>query len=947
MNASRPTVPILVAGLLSLLLLEPDFARPAEEKPKEGSDALHLISDLRLGRQLQAAADYAKDEDWKNAVRLLQELLDRDPDALARIAGRDGKPDRAMSVRAEAERLLAALPEAGREVYRRTHSPRAAELLEQARKNKAVEPLTQIVRRYLYTEAGPAALQELARRHYRAGRLHLAAGCYAKLVEHLGVARWTTDDLYRATVAFHHKNSPTYVDFTLKQLLARSRSNVVRLGSRNLTVAELRKEIERGAPANVALDWPVYGGNVARSAQGDGGPPSLSPIWRQSMFMGEEKENSAAGERLRQAEKWLREHQQPILPAFSPIVVTKIYKGNKTTFILYKNYWGIVARDLKTGEIAWESRSSWSLERMLDVRANARKQWAMNDWLDFYLGGRGKNPPAQHPQILFENSTVGTLSTDGRFVFAVVDFAVPPLADEILDGINNLAKNRYDWEIQDAIQHSHLQAFDLKAGGKLTWELGNSEAKEPLADCYFLGPPLPLGGLLYLLVEKEKELCLVCLDPDARGKLDSIQPLARVPHSLANDPLRRLQAVHLSYSDGILVCPTNAGIVLGVDVLSGSLTWAYPYADKDKPQPKKDMPAALQRSHWMTTAPIVAGGKVFFTPPDAPSIHCLNVGDGSMVWTKKKDKDALYLGGVCDGKVLIVGRKSVRALDATTGATLWTVATGLPSGQGIAAKGVYYLPLKETIHLREPEICAIDLQKGRIVAHLKSRTKETPGNLLFHEGNVISLSVREIAVYPEMKIKLSQMDELLGRNPNDPDGLTERAVLRLDKGDSPGAVEDLRNALKNNPGKDARNRARSLLFEALTARYQRDLSATDMRLKEYEVLCTVDSVGLNGDERKEAQAEQVRRRVRFFLLVARLRESQGRMTDALKAIIDLGDLGPSEEVITLPDDAAVKVRRDVWIRSLLTALLKRATPAQRKELEEELRRPGEKPPIEK
>ncbi|HEY7315005.1 MAG TPA: hypothetical protein VH643_37010 [Gemmataceae bacterium] len=244
---------VLLAGLLVLLVLGSDSALSAEEKTTAEADGpLGLTIDPRAGLQLAAAADYVVEEDWKNAVRLLQHLLDDKSQSLARVAGRQGKADRYVSVHTEAERLLAEMPQAGREVYQRTVGPRAAELLEQARKERDAELLAAIVRRYLYTEIGPSALEELARRHYRAGRLHFAAYSYARLVEHLGLARWTSDDLYRATVAFQQRSTSTYADRALAQLLARSRQNVVRLGERALTVEQLRTEIERAIPSRLA-----------------------------------------------------------------------------------------------------------------------------------------------------------------------------------------------------------------------------------------------------------------------------------------------------------------------------------------------------------------------------------------------------------------------------------------------------------------------------------------------------------------------------------------------------------------------------------------------------------------------------------------------------------------------------------------------------------------------
>ncbi len=832
--------------------------------------------------QLQAAADFIKEDNWKDAIRLVQHLLDGKPGELAHLAQRDGKSERYVNVHAEAERLLATLPQAGREVYQRTYSPHAAQLLDQARKDRDAELFARIVRRYLYTDAGPAALQELARRHYRGGRLHLAARSYTKLVEHLGVARWTTDDLYQATVAFHHKSTHAYADRTLKQLLARSRQNIVRLGERKLTVEQLRQEIARAAPPRLSLGWPIYRGNAERSAQSVGGPPFFEAIWRQSMLH-DERDNATLGQILRQAEKAMQAQHQPIIPAFSPITVTISRGDKKVPLILYKNYWGIVARDPKTGMTDWASPSPWSLQGMLKA-SDARKSQPMNQWVQYYI------EQGQQPQILFENSTVGTLSTDGRFVYAVDDLAVlpPDKLDPGFGGRND--DGHFSREIQEAISASRLQIFELSTNGKLVYESGDGDEKDPLSDCYVLGPPLPLDGLLYLLVEKKQQVCLACLNADVSFtpevwrsfKLVSFQPLTRTRHPLREEPFRRIRAAHLAYSDGILVCPTNAGVILGVDLLSGGLAWVYPYRTKDeRAAPRLDreegrpLPSTPKRHSWKACAPILSDGKIVYTPPDDPSIHCLNLRDGSLLWSRKKKDDELYLGGVYQGKVLIVGTTRVQGLSLTSGETLWTLETGTPSGQGIASDDVYYLPLKESIGSKLPEICAIDMAKGRIIAHVQARPRkaggdlDVPGNLLFFEDRVISLTPWEIVAYPLLKVKIARIDERLARNPNDAAGLTERGALRLDEGDVSGAIEDLHHALKNNPAKDTRRRARALLFQALTQLFQRDIREANKHLRQYEELTTVDLEGVPDSEADHRRAEQQRRQVDFFLLVAR------------------------------------------------------------------------------
>src|SRR5262249_37718362 len=201
-------------------------------------------------------------------------------------------------------------------------------------------------------------------------------------------------------------------------------------------------------------------------------------------------------------------------------------------------------------------------------------------------------------------------------------------------------------------ERSRLVAIDVESG-KIAWEAGDSGSSESqgphgpkeLLDHAFLGPPLPLAGKLYVLAEKAKALKLMCLDA-AKGELIWSQTLANVQNELLAEVQRRVQAVHLAYGEGILVCPTNAGAILGVDLLSHSLVWAYPYREKSPDQPAN--PAfpmrgrrfAIQQmgggmdglpkttDYWKYSSPIIQDGKVVFTAWDGSSIHCLNLHDG-------------------------------------------------------------------------------------------------------------------------------------------------------------------------------------------------------------------------------------------------------------------------------------------------------------------------------
>jgi hypothetical protein len=118
---------------------------------------------------------------------------------------------------------------------------------------------------------------------------------------------------------------------------------------------------------------------------------------------------------------------------------------------------------------------------------------------------------------------------------------------------------------------------------------------------------------------------------------------------------------------------------------------------------------------------------------------------------------------------------------------------------GAISDNQFFVPLRDSGPGRDPEVCVIDVVKGEAVAHTRSRKKAMPGNLIFHDGEMISQTSTSVAVYPQLSVKLAQIDDLIRKNPLDPIGLTERGDLRLDKGDWAGAVNDLVTALKHNP----------------------------------------------------------------------------------------------------------------------------------------------------
>ena len=284
-----------------------------------------------------------------------------------------------------------------------------------------------------------------------------------------------------------------------------------------------------------------------------------------------------------------------------------------------------------------------------------------------------------------------------------------------------------------------------------------------------------------------------------------VQPLGQAKEKLLVDYGRRINATHIAYGEGILVCPTNAGVLIAVDLLSHGLIWAHAYSNAPPPEQANNpygprfrpgfgpgMPGGVQpggpiTQDWKATPPIIADGKVVFTATDGPELKCLNLRNGAENWKMKRGEEDLYLAGVYAGRIVVVAKKDVRALSLDDGRELWRVPTGMPSGRGVASDNIYYLPLKEAVFATDkekgPGIFAIDIERGKIKAQTRSKKDrdgrvEVPGNLMFFDGLVISQTATELVAYPQLKVKLNEMNELLAKNAYDPRGLFERGELR-------------------------------------------------------------------------------------------------------------------------------------------------------------------------
>lgn len=935
--------------------------------------AIKLVEKAQYRQYINVARDSIKDKEWDDALTALQKILDEKDDFYVQVREKDASGREMLrwtSVKFEANNLLGSMPDEGLDAYEVRFGGKSKAMLDKARETGDRELLAEVAIKYLHTRAGAEATELLATTFLDRGQFFMAALRFEKLLA-MNPARTRINDLtlFKTALAYRRAGDTKKAEAAWKDFENKVRGvGGIKINDELVGLAKLHQLYEAQSVAVVANahDWPVVGGNNRRSAQAIGSPPLLdTPLWSRLLIHDPEDDTGKVDEDTFKKEKSAKDRidqainlqgQNPVLPGFFPVAVNRL--------LIYRSYDDIRAVFLhdekdnagkviaKAGSLAW--RSTPFDGSLCNVTFEGRFR-NPNEWLNQYFQPQF----AGYANVVYENSLIGALSTDHRFVYGIDDLAVPA-NPQIFQYMWN--SGQISNEVKPLVMNNCLYAFNVQSG-KGEWRLGDFGGKdEVFKDSHFLGAPISVGGKLYALNEKnpgpmgDSDLRLIVIDPNKmsaphRPTIVDVIAIGQVSQNsrITHDIPRRTNASHLAYGEGILVCPSHAGEVLGIDLLSRSLAWAYPYreqsSNKNNPFPNPGFPGGgfpggmpfpggpgmgmgfnNGPANWHNSPPVISDGKVVFTAPDALSVHCINLRDGTPVWKRRQNDNDLYLAGVYNSKVLVVGKNAIRAMSLDDGRQLWYLPTGdMPSGQGVAAKNIYYLPL------RKGEILAVDIEKGQVKAHNRAAGATVPpGNLVFYDGAVLSQTPREVVAYPQLLARLDSASAALRDAPNNPLRLFERGELLLKDGQVQGAVDDLQKTLSLKPAADLVPKARLRLYEAMTDLLQIDFNGASARyLDEYRDLCKVpDNV-----------TEQQLRQAKFFRIVGQGRESQGNLVDAFTMYKEFGSLPIHKEQggVASLDDPTHKVPTNVWLRGRISAMIAKAAPQQREPLEQRIR----------
>jgi outer membrane protein assembly factor BamB len=908
-----------------LLAIQSNSVARAQIFGQQGSADLNNIFPLaprELRQRLNRAQAAVDEQRYSDAVAEIGEVLNS-TGSDDFFLGVPGSADAQVSLKTEALALLGAMPAKGRRMYELQFGSDAKAALESALAAGDLTQLTEVSRRYFQTKAGYEATLILGRYQLDQGR-PLAAALTLKRVADVPTAQGQYDPELSVMLAacWLHANQPEQAKQTLVSLKSRLPNAKVRLVEREAALFDRDSAAldwlqgivgpSRSALTTAATQWVLYRGDEKRNAQSSGGVPLLNYNWMLPTL-----NNPTDMARVAQQYRAIRDRDEPLMCALQPIVV--------------QNY--AVVRQPETNKLVGinltkEGKREW-IYPAFDDSPNA--QTARESQFQNRNPSQTNTRDAELKQRIWEDNIFGQVSSDGRQVYVIDELGIAQV-----NGVNvpAVAIGRGGMRFQNPAvtrPNNLLVALDLAKQGSLVWTAGGNLGEIPaLAGAFFLGAPLPVGDQLYALAEFNGEIRLVCLD-SRTGNLEWKQPLATIEnYSITSDPSRRLAGASPSLADGILVCPTSAGAVVAVDLTTRTLRWGYQFTRSDLSQyggrgagfrqPFQSVQTVTAMAKWLDSTATIADGCVVLTPPESQQLHCLDLLSGKARWSPIPRDEMLFVACIHKGKIVLVGRNRLKAINLADGKPSWKNDLKLDSevtvGRGYYSDSFYYLPTSGQ------QICKIDLDTGAIVS--RAQTEIELGNLVCYQDQLISLAPQAVASFVLYSGRLEkQLEQRLAANPDDIDALSIKAQILLQAEKADESLSLLRRAAALAPD---RTTVRALLVKVMMVLMRKDFAA---------------HVGLT-DELDRLVTDPAQRREVLRWRVQGLTE-QNRLNDAVAALFELADqelaaaaAGTSSQTLQQIDRER-GVRVDRWLQGQLRSILEKADSETKAKIAGELK----------
>lgn len=861
-------------------------------------------------KQLEHAEQLISGGHWDQALERLEFLLANSDRATIRTP--DGRPS---LVAWEANRLLGRLPANAMETYRLRHEAQAAQLFDDAQKSGNWDQIMDVATRYFHTQTGKQAANAIGNFHFDRGEFGLASLWYTRLLNSAPAVAQDPKWGLKAALALKQSGKTKDSDELLRRLQPSGADSQVDVGGDSVKPETWLRRFAGldQAPIPVLQEWLQFFGSARRTGTAAGGDPLLLSRWFQPTT-----QNKPVLDQLASLAQDLADSGRAPIPVGFPLMVKDR--------VAFRTLRGVHVVDASSGRLLWETPGQFAEESLI---AGYRSPFDFDNGFAFrrMRGGMwrtdfaGSESAADgHPLtgLFYRNANFGLLASDGTRLFVIEDDSVV-MHGPAGTGFQLVGES---YENSRRAPGNRLVAYDL-ATGREAWAIGgpaNGESFDlPLAGSFFFGAPLVDGGELFVVGEHNLDIRLYALDPQT-GRVRWSQLLAHSDTKIEQDLGRRWWTAQVAYSNGILVCPTTVGWLVAVDRLDHSVLWMNRYAPPRPGSERREreqadglalVPPQPLNDQWCPSAPVIAGNDVIYTPSEEPVLVCLDLATGVIRWQVQKGEDQLYLAGVDDERVLVVSKAAVTALSLESGSVQWNAAIeepqGPPSGRGVTAKGIFYLPL------RNGSLWAVSLADGKVVetSQLPPGTKPL-GNLAMYHGLVLSLNDSGLTAFEQRDAIKRQIADRQAANPRDAWAAVKQAEIAILNHDANTALASLDRVDREQIDPALSGSYRTALFDALTASVRQNGASSDRALKR------LASVARTGDEQvlvERLAAEQALAKGEFeaaFFVFRRL------------AIADRQGL-----MFSRPDNAHVTVDFDQWVAGQLAETWGKMTTRER------------------
>jgi outer membrane protein assembly factor BamB len=900
--------------------------------------------------------------DLRNGLRMLQQILGDPRGAADRAAGGIAPSDSfawsetgLKSQRREVLDIFESLTDEQLETYERTYGTLATEALQQAEASGDLTQLQEVVRRCWPTAAGAQAIDRLATRLLDRDQAETAARLWNGLANSRVHRFRVSESIFeKAAVAYLLAGKSEAAEAMLRQQEAR-------YGVRPLSVADLERELTSRVPqiGGWPEEWTTPFGSSGHNTVSAGTTPWLEPQWSQPLNSSPSFEMLADWEKRQVANE-----VESVAGATTPIVANGL--------IVVRDFDGVRACDPATGRIVWRYDATLSLSQLADAVLSSR--YLTSSWSIMEMAWVG-------------NAAIGMVSSDGDRVFAVdwVEFSATAPATQ-------KGARRYSGPTISAL--NRLVCLPTSAGTSEPASDGSPQRVEPLwvaggtptpsptdqlGGHLFVGPPIVSGDSVFVIVEsgRDKELKLARLDART-GQLQWMQTLGIVeqPTFSATDRLSRLSSCIPAIGEGIAVCPTDAGYLVGVDTVTGELLWMQTYFEMRLPS--RFGSTILREADGAFVGyrdpPHIDDGRVVYLPRHSEELHCYGLQSGEELWHVPRE-DGQYVGAIRNGVACIVGKSTVRGVSLDDGRTLWKRRIGVTSGRGVLTDDGYLLPLKAG------GVARIDLMTGKrqgsnIVPALLNRqftrsmstddaqlprssqevalarfglvdesldAELRPGNLLLHDRQVFSVGPHTITAFPQADSLLLDLRARRDSTQGPSVDPFQLACLELLLGHQ-AEGEDTLAELARQKQHPQRTKARWMLRNLILADLRRaddTLTAARFRVRVQQFQSLIDSPF----DEQQLLFEKVRWEQRqgdrdaVLQLLAGLSQVQLQsflpQDDGFESVVASSSLSRSliRDALRIEADAGNNPLRDTMNRDLLAALRSNSLPEMRRFIE--------------